>query len=233
MRRSGARVSEGPMSGPDDVKGSIMTSKISETQRAMLQVAAKREDRLLTPPANARTAAVKSLAGKLIAAGWAKEIKARNGAPIWRKDAASGEAYALKLTAKGVKAGAVLIEATDGENAPSVTPAGTKTEAPAGRAAPPVGELTRAPEALDAQPSTIPARAPRLTSKLGRILEMLAADAGATIVELTEATGWLEHSTRAALTGLRHRGYELTLTRNERDGASVYRIAARGEEAAA
>jgi hypothetical protein len=62
---------------------------------------------------------------------------------------------------------------------------------------------------------------------------MLAADAGATIGELTEATGWLEHSTRAALTGLRHRGYELSLTRNERDGASVYRIVARGEEAAA
>ena len=95
-----------------------MTSKISETQRAVLQAAAKREDRLLTPPANARTPAVKSLAAKLIAAGWVKEIKARSGAPIWRKDAASGETYALKLTAKGVKAAAAMIEATDGENAP-------------------------------------------------------------------------------------------------------------------
>ncbi len=70
------------------------------------------------------------------------------------------------------------------------------------------------------------------TSKLGRVLDMLAADAGATIGELTAATGWLEHTTRAALTGLRHRGYELSLTRKERDGASVYRIVARGEEAA-
>ena len=210
-----------------------MINKISGTQRAMLQAAAKREDRLLTPPANARTFAVNSLAGKLIAAGWVKEIKARNGAPVWRKDAVSGETYALKLTAKGVKAAAVLIEATDGENAPSVTPAEMKAEAPVGRAALPVGELTRAPEALDAQPSTIPARAPRPTSKLGRILDMLAGDAGATIGELTEATGWLEHTTRAALTGLRHRGYELSLTRNERDGASVYRIVARSEKVAA
>ena len=62
---------------------------------------------------------------------------------------------------------------------------------------------------------------------------MLAADAGATIGELTAATGWLEHTTRAALTGLRHRGYELSLhAESERDGASVYRIVSSGGEAA-
>ena len=81
-----------------------MLNKISEVQRSMLQAAAKREDRLLTSPANARAAAVKSLAGKLIDAGWVKEIKARNGAPVWRKDATSGETYTLKLTAMGLKA---------------------------------------------------------------------------------------------------------------------------------
>ncbi len=45
------------------------------------------------------------------------------------------------------------------------------------------------------------------------------------------ATGWLEHTTRAALTGLRRRGYTLSLARRERDGASVYRISAIGDEA--
>ena len=67
-------------------------------------------------------------------------------------------------------------------------------------------------------------RKPRVGSKLGSVLDMLSADAGATIGELTAATGWLEHSTRAALTGLRRRGYGLSLTRRERAGASVYRI---------
>ena len=210
-----------------------MLNKISDTQRAVLLAAAKRDDRLMIPPANARTPAVNSLTAKLIAAGWVKKVKARNGAPTWRKDAASGETYALKLTAKGVKAATAMIEATDGENAPSVTPAEMKTEVPAGRAARPVGELTPAPDVPDARPSAMQARAPRPTSKLGRILDMLAADAGVTIGELTEATGWLEHSKRAALTGLRHRCYELSLTRNERGGASVYRIVARGEEAVA
>jgi hypothetical protein len=68
-----------------------MTSKISETQRAMLQAAAKRADRLVTPLANARATAVNAFAGRLIAADWAKEVKARSGALVWRKDAASGE----------------------------------------------------------------------------------------------------------------------------------------------
>ena len=72
----------------------------------------------------------------MIDAGWVKEIKARNGAPIWRKDTVSGETYALKLTAKGLQAATAKIEATDGESAPLVTPAGKKTGTPARRAAP-------------------------------------------------------------------------------------------------
>ena len=65
-------------------------------------------------------------------------------------------------------------------------------------------------------------------SKLDCLLDRLSAEDGVTISELMAATGWLPHSTRAALTGLRQRGYRLDLTRRERDGVSVYRIAAIG-----
>ena len=99
-----------------------MLNTMSEAQRLMLREAAKREDRFLQPPANARAASVRTLAGRLIDAGWVKEIKARNSGPIWRKDTASGETYALKLTAKGGKAATAMIEATDGESAALVTP---------------------------------------------------------------------------------------------------------------
>jgi hypothetical protein len=44
--------------------------------------------------------------------------------------------------------------------------------------------------------------------------------------ELIAATGWLPHTGRAALTGLRHRGYEVRLERGENGGASVYRALA-------
>ena len=76
------------------------------------------------------------------------------------------------------------------------------------------------------QPDGVPsvARPPREGSKLDRVLAMLSATSGATIAELIAATHWLPHTTRAVLTGLRKRGYELILTRGERDGASVYRV---------
>ena len=55
------------------------------------------------------------------------------------------------------------------------------------------------------------------------MIEHLQRADGATIVDLTEATGWLPHTTRAALTGLRKRGYTVI---RERIGAgdSVYRV---------
>ena len=64
-----------------------------------------------------------------------------------------------------------------------------------------------------------PTAAPRDGSKLA----LLRRADGATIVDLTQATGWLAHTTRAASTGLRKRGYAVT---RERIGAgeSVYRI---------
>src|SRR5450631_4401340 len=57
-----------------EAKGSAMLNEMSEARRLMLQAAAAREDRLLQPPANARGAAEKNIAGSLVDAGWAKEI---------------------------------------------------------------------------------------------------------------------------------------------------------------
>jgi len=57
-------------------------------------------------------------------------------------------------------------------------------------------------------------RAPRVGTKLAQAIEMLQANEGATIDELSEAMGWLPHTTRAVLTGLRKRGYALTLDRS-------------------
>jgi Protein of unknown function (DUF3489) len=211
-----------------------MLNKISEAQRSMLQAAAKREDRLLTPPLKARAAALVALAAKLLDAGWVKEIKARDGAPVWRKDATSGQTFALKLTPKSLKAVAAMVETTSRDEATSVsvTPGEAGQQAPAQR--PASSRQTSAPahEELCSEGAPTAIRAPRPNSKIGRVLDMLAAEAGATIGELIAATGWLEHTTRAALTGLRHRGYELSLTRKERDSASIYRIVARGEQAA-
>ena len=56
------------------------------------------------------------------------------------------------------------------------------------------------------------------------MIDLLQRSDGATIPTLIEATGWLPHTTRAALTGLRKRGYAVVRERVD-GGDSVYRIA--------
>jgi hypothetical protein len=71
----------------------------------------------------------------------------------------------------------------------------------------------------------IGAAAPRAGSKQALLIEMLAREGGASMDELTAATGWLPHTTRAAVTGLRKKGHVITRAKRA-DGASVYRIEA-------
>jgi uncharacterized protein DUF3489 len=71
-------------------------------------------------------------------------------------------------------------------------------------------------------PTTDAARpsAPRDGTKLARVLQR---DCGATLEELIAATDWLPHTTRAALTGLRKRGYAVTIDRSDKERGSTYR----------
>ena len=64
--------------------------------------------------------------------------------------------------------------------------------------------------------------APRGT-KQTLILELLGRGEGASLAELTESTGWLPHTTRAALSRLRSSGTELSRSKRE-DGVTIYRI---------
>ena len=60
-------------------------------------------------------------------------------------------------------------------------------------------------------------------SKIAQVIEMLHRSGGATLGELVTTTGWLPHTTRAAVTGLRKKGY--TLDKQSRDGVTAYIIA--------
>ena len=158
-RRCGARIGL----VPDDARSAEMLNKISQAQQSMLQAAAKRDDCLLTPPAKARAAAVVTLATKLIDAGWVKEIKAGNGAPVWRKDATGGQIYSLKLTPKGLKAAAAMIATADGDKATpvSATPGDAVQRASAQRPASPRQTSGPAHEELRSEDSLTAIRAPR------------------------------------------------------------------------
>ena len=61
------------------------------------------------------------------------------------------------------------------------------------------------------------------------MIDLLRRSDGATIPNLIEATGWLPHTTRAALTGLRKRGYAVVRERVDTKD-SVYQIAGRSTD---
>jgi Protein of unknown function (DUF3489) len=182
-----------------------MSVKLTDAQFVMMSAGAQRKDRCLSAPTTIRGAALIKVSAKLAKLGLAHEIEAKPGAPIWRRDDA-GQGYALKLTAAGLKAIAVDEGAQD---------AIEHSEAPQPQAKNGAGP--------DEGGLPAPVAAPRDGTKLALVIEHLRCADGATIIDLTHATGWLPHTTRAALTGLRKRGYAVI---RERVGAgdSIYRI---------
>ena len=67
-----------------------MSIKLTDKQLMMLSAAAQRDDRGLVAPAHVTGAGPQKAGGKLIAAGLVKEVKAKAGAPIWRRDVETG-----------------------------------------------------------------------------------------------------------------------------------------------
>jgi hypothetical protein len=87
------------------------------------------------------------------------------------------------------------------------------------------------------QPPTLPVAAPpetvsadgqspaafRAGTKLALVIEMLNRKNGVTIAELMAATGWLPHTTRATLSGLRKKGHSIATDKT--DDVTRYRMA--------
>lgn len=86
----------------------------------------------------------------------------------------------------------------------------------------PKSEKASSPAALTA---VAPSKAP---SKTTLVLDLLARPEGATIDQLVVATGWLPHTTRAALTGLKKKGHVIG-SHKPADGPRVYRSASKAE----
>ena len=66
---------------------------------------------------------------------------------------------------------------------------------------------------------------PRDGTKISQVIGLLQRDQGATLDEVIAATGWLPHTSRAALTGLRKRGYAIE-RRPKPEGGKGYVIVA-------
>lgn len=62
--------------------------------------------------------------------------------------------------------------------------------------------------------------APKPGGKTERVLDLLGREQGASMADLIAVTGWLPHTTRAALTGLRKKGH--VIDRTKVDGVTRY-----------
>ena len=65
---------------------------------------------------------------------------------------------------------------------------------------------------------------PRASTKRAMLIGMLDRAQSASVAEIGQRLGWLPHTVRAAITGLRHAGREVTRSKNE-SGQTVYRLA--------
>ena len=173
--------------------------KLTDTQLIVLSKAAAREDGAAVVPLRMNKAAAVKIGSSLIGRKLMREIKSKPGMPVWREDE-NGRPMSLVMTRAGRDA--------IGSNEPDETylPVPSKS-----------GDAERAHPYLAGA-------APRPGSKQALVIEMLSKDRGATLDALIEATGWLRHTTRAALTGLRKRGFAVERIRDETKG-SLYRIA--------
>src|SRR5271166_4031575 len=182
--------------------------KLTDSQLIVLSKAAARDDGAALAPQGMGKAAAAKVGSSLVARKLMREIRAKPGMPVWRED--HGKNVSLVITRAGRDAIAIGddMTASDRSRKAARTSAAAKT--------PPAKTAAQAePRAMD--------DASRPGSKQALVVEMLSKDDGASLDALVKATGWLPHTTRAALTGLRKRGF---LVERVRDGSrgSLYRI---------
>jgi hypothetical protein len=181
-----------------------MPQTLTDTQLVLLSAASQRDDGLLVQPPHLRGGVAKAVADRMLGTDLIAEVYVDVGAPHWREDE-DGRRIGLRITPTGLQAIGVT-EEVDCEPA----------EPPAPSAA---GDSRSA--CLDspaAQPPSV-----REGSKQAVLVMLLNRELGATVDQLRAATGWLPHTTRAALTGLRKRGFVIQ-RHKDGGGPTVYRI---------
>jgi hypothetical protein len=85
-------------------------------------------------------------------------------------------------------------------------------------------EKSKPGPAMAASPAASKFNLTKPPSKQDRLAALLVRDEGASLDQMVVATGWLAHTTRAALTGLKKKGY--IISSDKIDGLRTYRAVA-------
>jgi Protein of unknown function (DUF3489) len=187
-------------------------AKLTDTQLIVLAAAAARDDGAAVVAAKMNRAAASKVGASLVTRKLMREVRSRPGMPVWR-EGENGRPISLIITRAGCDAIGVEEDGPAEAQRPS-------NEHPREKDAPTVERRSRSDEKESIDGG---AASPRPGTKQALVVEMLCAKGGATLNALVEATGWLPHTTRAALTGLRKRGFSIERTREE-GSESIYRI---------
>lgn len=176
-------------------------SKLTKTELQILTQAAERDDGAAFTPERMKTAAVQKITDALIDQKLMREIRTKPGMPIWRT-AENGRSTSLVILKTGRDAISVKSKSSRSRRGISTNPS--------------------EPDEMVELAASRPIQ-PRSSSKLALVISLLSIETGVTLNAMMEATGWLPHTTRAALTGLRKRGFSVERLRDGKAG-TVYRI---------
>lgn len=158
--------------------------KLSDTQLVLLSAAAQRADGLLDIFGRLKGGAALAAGRKLLADGLVEEAETNLQAFYWRTDDADNVRYALRITSTGLRA--IGIEADDASDVLDED------------------RCTHPAEPAQSKPSI---------SKKDQVIALMSRERGATLAEITACTGWLAHTARAALSGLRKQGMPIATLR--------------------
>ena len=137
------------------------------------------------------------------------EAASREDALLIRPETMKEVSYE-RLIGKLLKQDLIAARAQDGATLHHLTPAGYRA---VGVKPPRAGRVRAARQD----------EAPQAGSKRDLVVGLLGREEGASLDELVAATGWLPHTTRAALSRLRSSGQALVMNARQ-DGRTAYRI---------
>jgi hypothetical protein len=199
---------------------STIAPPLTDTQLVLLSRASQRDDGLLAPLDSLRGGAARSVASRLLVAELVAEVPVGRDDPHWFRNDDEGRWVGLRITRAGLRAIGIEAEDADGDDNECAGGAPSGADRVMNE-----GAVTPLATGRSSEPRPAPPRPGREGTKRALVISLLSRPEGARLDELVAATGWLPHTTRAALTGLRQRGHALARSRDAAD-RTVYRIAA-------